>query len=599
MQKVGCTSDPSNEDVDICTYSNFSDPIDTTGWPTGDYTYEINVVDNYFYHYWKYSNLSWTFYAETDICASSNGYKVCIYSPTATNNSTISSFSYDNIALTAGLSGVINGETVAFHDEDISKLLAVRQTSSGTASFDYKPAFSGSHTIRAVYAGNSALGLLPSYRELDDPLVSLYDNCSTAGGVSLCLHTSENTNAGTLSSFTATPPSPVSVGTNVSLKSYMNGSPLAISTQRIYFLDITDPYNPLGIYNAPVNSSYGYAEASYLAQIRSGETSSVYDMMAVYKGDATRQLAPAYLGMSLSVETPPLYAPACSVSPNPGTTGQDITFNINVSAVSGGIPPYAYNWTGDCQSSSAECIKSFSSAGDYTAHIQVSDAVGAEVGSDCFVHINPHVWACGEPITDERDNKTYSTVLIGSQCWMAQNLNVGTMVTAGSSQDPSCSTIKKYCYNNDENNCTRNVSANTDGGLYQWSQAMCGVTTPGVKGICPVGWHIPTDAEWHTLEFHFWDGNTSISTCDGTRTTWGCNPAGTYLKSYPGFGALMAGYYNSGFNDSISKWAYFWTSSRPGDYSWYRALYYTQYTVARGSLYKNSISALSVRCVKD
>ena len=75
---------------------------------------------------------------------------------------------------------------------------------------------------------------------------------------------------------------------------------------------------------------------------------------------------------------------------------------------------------------------------------------------------------------------------------MAENLNVGTRIS-GSSNQTNNSIIEKYCYDDLEANC------NTYGGLYQWDEAMQYSATEGVKGICPTGWHLPTDAEWTTL----------------------------------------------------------------------------------------------------
>lgn len=75
---------------------------------------------------------------------------------------------------------------------------------------------------------------------------------------------------------------------------------------------------------------------------------------------------------------------------------------------------------------------------------------------------------------------------------LAQNLNVGTRIN-GLQEQTNNGIIKKYCYGDLDSNC------NVYGGLYQWDEAMQYVTTEGVKGICPTGWHLPTDAEWCTL----------------------------------------------------------------------------------------------------
>ena len=55
-------------------------------------------------------------------------------------------------------------------------------------------------------------------------------------------------------------------------------------------------------------------------------------------------------------------------------------------------------------------------------------------------------------------------------------------------------TMEKYCYNNEPDSCTKY------GGLYQWDEMMQYTTQQGVQGICPPGWHLPTDEEWKVLE---------------------------------------------------------------------------------------------------
>ncbi|MEI7982543.1 MAG: FISUMP domain-containing protein [Bacteroidota bacterium] len=69
---------------------------------------------------------------------------------------------------------------------------------------------------------------------------------------------------------------------------------------------------------------------------------------------------------------------------------------------------------------------------------------------------------CGQQIIDARDGKAYSTVLIGTQCWLAENLNVGVRID-GVQEQTNNGTIEKYCYNKDEANCA------IYGDLYQWN----------------------------------------------------------------------------------------------------------------------------------
>ena len=127
--------------------------------------------------------------------------------------------------------------------------------------------------------------------------------------------------------------------------------------------------------------------------------------------------------------------------------------------------------------------------------------------------------------------KTYNTVKISTQCWLKENLDVGTMISSSNPADSmrNNSIIEKYCYDNNPNNCA------TYGGLYLWSEAMEYITTPGTKGICPDGWHIPTKAEFEilaTVVNNDSDALKAIGQGFGTNTS--------------GFSAMLAGYRNYG-----------------------------------------------------
>ena len=158
-------------------------------------------------------------------------------------------------------------------------------------------------------------------------------------------------------------------------------------------------------------------------------------------------------------------------------------------------------------------------------------------------------WTCGEPITDSRDGQTYNTVQIGDQCWMAENMNIGTMIN-GSNDQIDNGVIEKYCYDNVPANC------DTYGGLYQWNELMQYETTQGIQGICPTGWHIATDEELKTLEGTVdsqygvgdpvWDetGNRGLDAGGNLKETgttlW--EPPNTGATNSSGFTALPSGY---------------------------------------------------------
>src|SRR4030042_6749113 len=91
------------------------------------------------------------------------------------------------------------------------------------------------------------------------------------------------------------------------------------------------------------------------------------------------------------------------------------------------------------------------------------------------------------------EGKTYHIIQIGNQFCLKENLDVGTMIQ-GNQDASNNGTIEKYCYDNDPANCT------IHGGLYQWNEAMQYNSIEGGQGICPDGWHIPTFAEFQTLE---------------------------------------------------------------------------------------------------
>ncbi len=188
-------------------------------------------------------------------------------------------------------------------------------------------------------------------------------------------------------------------------------------------------------------------------------------------------------------------------------------------------------------------------------------------------------WSCGDDFLDDRDNTTYSTVEIGSQCWMAENLDYDDGCTSVSWAND---TDKGWCgYHTDD-------SSQNHGLLYQWSAAMSGDsvadgdTTTSVQGICPEGWLLPSDSELHTLENYLATGS-----CDGGRSgSYDCDPAGDQLKGNSegnwcngspcgesGFEALAGGdRHTNGSFYRFGSYAYFWSSSPSGSDAWSRYL---------------------------
>ncbi len=209
--------------------------------------------------------------------------------------------------------------------------------------------------------------------------------------------------------------------------------------------------------------------------------------------------------------------------------------------------------------------------------------------------------ACGSTITDSEGN-TYGTVQIGTQCWMKENLNIGIMINGNTNQTDN-NFIEKYCYGNSAVNC------DVYGGLYQWDEMMQYVVTEGAQGICPTGWHLPSDDEWKTMEMAI--GMSQVQ-ADATGNR-GTNNEGGKLKetgfahwyspnngatNITGFTGLPGGLGTGGGPFyTLTYNGFFWTSTNNGSTSWSRSLSYYFQQVGRD--YIDPSYGYSVRCVRD
>ncbi|MDT8394742.1 MAG: FISUMP domain-containing protein [Bacteroidales bacterium] len=197
---------------------------------------------------------------------------------------------------------------------------------------------------------------------------------------------------------------------------------------------------------------------------------------------------------------------------------------------------------------------------------------------------------CGE-LTVDYGGQTYHTVPIGDQCWMKENLNIGTRINGGQEQTNN-GTIEKYCYGDNEANCDEY------GGLYQWNEMMKYTTQQGTQGICPDGWHIPTDGEWTALT-DFLGGEAVAGGKMKETGTAHWNSPNTGATNSSGFTALPGGYRdNYGYFSNLGNGGFFWSSSEySATYAWKRELGYDNEDVHRYSSGKED--GFSVRCIKD
>ncbi|MFH2094943.1 MAG: FISUMP domain-containing protein, partial [Bacteroidota bacterium] len=201
-------------------------------------------------------------------------------------------------------------------------------------------------------------------------------------------------------------------------------------------------------------------------------------------------------------------------------------------------------------------------------------------------------FTCGDSLTDFRDGQKYPTVLIGTQCWMAKNLNYGTIIS-GSAEQTDNGLTEKFCYNDLTVNC------DTYGGLYQWNELMEYSTTPGIQGICPVGWHIPTDAEYKTLEIELGMTPTDADMDNAWRGT----DQGTQLKvgGTSGWDGMLGGLRGSaGMYSAMTSYGYFYTSDEytlNTSQAWRRCIN-TGPQVGRWNTFPKYYG-FSVRCLKN
>ncbi len=200
------------------------------------------------------------------------------------------------------------------------------------------------------------------------------------------------------------------------------------------------------------------------------------------------------------------------------------------------------------------------------------------------------LWVCGTSTITDSDNNTYNTVLIGSQCWMAENLattkynNDNSIPLVTDLYDWAGLTTPGYCwYDNDQP-----TYGDTYGALYNWHVVNTG-------NLCPTGWHVPSDAEFTTLSTYL--GGTSVAGGKLKETGYAhwVNP-NTGATNVTGFTALPGGYRPNNFVH-IGLHGYLWSTTEDGAYVWYRSMAKDNSDLSKNSTTK--VQGFSVRCIKD
>ena len=253
----------------------------------------------------------------------------------------------------------------------------------------------------------------------------------------------------------------------------------------------------------------------------------------------------------------------------------------------------------------------------------------------------PTTFICGTSTVSDHEGNVYNTVQIGTQCWTKENMrcttspSTGTYIVNNTSDQYTYTGKMAKWYNND----SATYAPKNYGLLYNWnaavdtfntdfgetsvntssSNAVSALFAGNRRGICPEGWHIPSNAEWTTLTDYMLSaqqGDDYLYRCDPTDPTsiakalasatddWenesgACYPGDQSVNTNDdsGFGAVPAGSYAMPFNYAGYS-AFFWSSTQENYYYvWYRFLRHDRVGVNINTFYKTAGN--SVRCLRD
>jgi len=264
------------------------------------------------------------------------------------------------------------------------------------------------------------------------------------------------------------------------------------------------------------------------------------------------------------------YPAAVEYNPSANVDDGSCTFPVDCAGVLNGTS--VLDECGVCggdNSSCADCAGVLNG----TSLVDACGTCDANASNDCVL--------CGEDIT--HDGYDYSTVLIGEQCWFAENCRYLPEVSPSSEGSETEPYYYVYGYEGtDASAAMSTYNYATYGVLYNWPAVM-------TEGICPTGWHIPSDGEFTELT-DFLGGESIAGLQMKDDVLWdGINSSG--FSCLPGGVRYSGGFDFNGFN------GYWWSASESGSVSWTRTLGSSHGSVYRGSDVR--YFGFSARCVRD
>ena len=297
------------------------------------------------------------------------------------------------------------------------------------------------------------------------------------------------------------------------------------------------------------------------------------------------------------------------VSPSSGTISTN--FNFDASASSDKEDPVSslqvrWDWENDgswdvSYTTTKTASHQYSSEGAYTVKMEVKDNEGLTNTTTRTVAIE----AATGTFTDTRDSKTYNWVRIGNQKWMSENLAYLPAVSPSAKESTTSAYYYVYDYEGTSVSAAKATSNyQTYGVLYNWHAAMNGAGSSsanpsGVQGVCPAGWHLPSDAEWTELADYLGGESVAGGKMKETGTSHWYSP-NTGATNSSGFTALPGGArIGSGFV-SVGLYGCWWSSTERYSSalnSWHWNL---RYNGSYGQQSPNlKRGGLSVRCIGD
>jgi len=228
--------------------------------------------------------------------------------------------------------------------------------------------------------------------------------------------------------------------------------------------------------------------------------------------------------------------------------------------------------------------------------------------SDTIVFQFAYDIPCPGMPTVSYEGQVYNTVQIFNQCWLKENLNVGSRINWWHAPQNN-GVIEKFCYGNNPDNC------DIYGALYSFQEMMDYYPSPGSQGICPEGWHIPSeydfmileamadslygieDVIWEQVGFRGYDAGVNLKSSQG----WADNGNGIDKYGFSGEpgGLIWWNEFSYPYSQGFSMEGIFWTSNQAGQppFGWYRSLKQNYDNIARSA--NNMPIAGSVRCLRD